>query len=234
MQFCPAAQNAPDTQLSAAQRTSASLHTITGELEPSSIPIFLIPASFVIRCPASRPPVNEIIRTRGSATSASPISAPWPVSVCSTSGGSPASTNASVSLSADSGVTVAGLRIDRVAGRDRRAELVRHQVQWVVERRDREHDPDRHPLVVPHALLAAGERVERDRLARDALGLLGGDRQRVDAAPRLLARLADRLGALPGDRGGELLEAALHDRGGLEQHLRPLVDGHPAARPRSP
>ena len=50
MQFCPAAQNAPDTQVSAAHSRSASRHTITGELEPSSMPIFLSPASVMIRC----------------------------------------------------------------------------------------------------------------------------------------------------------------------------------------
>jgi len=110
MQFWPAAQNAPDTHDSTAQSRSASRQTMTGELEPSSMPIFFRPASLVTRSPASTPPVNEIMRTRGSATSGSPISVPKPVIVCSTLGGRPASTNASVSLSADSGVTVAGLR----------------------------------------------------------------------------------------------------------------------------
>ncbi len=43
MQFWPAAQKAPETQVSAAHSMSASCHTMTGELEPSSMPIFLRP-----------------------------------------------------------------------------------------------------------------------------------------------------------------------------------------------
>ena len=76
MQFWPAAQNAPETQVSAAHAISASRHTMTGELEPSSMPIFLRPALATMRSPASTPPVKLTIRTRGSETKASPSTAP--------------------------------------------------------------------------------------------------------------------------------------------------------------
>jgi hypothetical protein len=92
-----------------------------------------------------------------------------------------------------------GLQDHGVAAGDRRPELVGDQVEGVVEGRDREHDADRLPRVVAAPLLAAGEGVEWDDLAAEPLGFLGGDGQGVDAAPRLLARLADRLGALAGD-----------------------------------
>jgi len=76
MQFCPAAQNAPDTEFSTACSRSQSSQTMTGVLEPSSIPIFLRPTFFMISCPASTPPVKLTILTLGSVTRGSPIFAP--------------------------------------------------------------------------------------------------------------------------------------------------------------
>lgn len=108
MQFCPAAQKAPETQLSTAASKSASSMTMTGLLEPSSIPIFLSPAFRVTSRPASTPPVKDTIRTLGSVTSASPTSPPGPVTTLRSLGGKPASRRSSASFSAERGVTVAG------------------------------------------------------------------------------------------------------------------------------
>ena len=88
---------------------SASGITISGELEPSSMVTFLRPAVLVMCSPTSRLPVKVILRTRGSATSASPIWLPEPVTHCTASGGTPASSSTSVSLRAERGVSVAGL-----------------------------------------------------------------------------------------------------------------------------
>ena len=81
---------------------------MTGALLPSSIVTRLIPAVWQMCSPTSRLPVKVTFRTRLSATSRSPISPPEPVSVLIASGGSPASSRISVSLSAESGVSVAG------------------------------------------------------------------------------------------------------------------------------
>ncbi len=108
MQFCPAAQKAPETQSSTARLRSQSSSTMTGVFEPSSMPIFLSPAFFTIASPASAPPVKLTMRTRGSVTSASPVFAAWPVTTLRTPGGSPASSKAFASMRAESGVTVAG------------------------------------------------------------------------------------------------------------------------------
>ena len=70
-----------------------------------------MPASLQMCSPTSRLPVNVILRTRRSCTRRSPSSPPGPVSVLMPSGGSPACSRTSVSLSADSGVSVAGLTI---------------------------------------------------------------------------------------------------------------------------
>src|SRR5262245_64969126 len=87
---------------------------ITGLLEPSSIVTFLIPAVRQIRSPTSRLPVNVTLRTRRSATKASPISPPEPVIHWIPSGGSPDSIKISVSFNADSGVSDAGFTINAV------------------------------------------------------------------------------------------------------------------------
>ncbi len=83
--------------------------TMMGELEPSSIVTFLIPARRQMRSPTSRLPVKVIFLTRRSATRASPMSPPGPVTHWIPSGGNPASSRISVSFRADSGVSVAGL-----------------------------------------------------------------------------------------------------------------------------
>ena len=88
---------------------SASGMTIRGELEPSSMVTFLSPAVLQMCSPTSRLPVNVTLRTRGSATSASPIWLPEPVTHCTASDGTPASRRTSVSLRAESGVSLAGL-----------------------------------------------------------------------------------------------------------------------------
>ena len=54
-----------------------------GAFAPSSSESFLTPATCAIRRPTAAEPVNEILRTRSSAQSASPSSPPGPVIVWS-------------------------------------------------------------------------------------------------------------------------------------------------------
>ena len=109
MQTCPALEKPLDTVPAMTLSMSASLITISGELEPSSIVTFFSPAVLQMRSPTSRLPVNVTFRTRGSATSGSPILLPEPVMHCIDSAGAPASKRISVSFSAERGVSVAGL-----------------------------------------------------------------------------------------------------------------------------
>ena len=109
MQTCPALAKAVCGMTVRTLSMSASGITITGALEPSSIVTFLIPACLQMRSPMSRLPVKLILRTRGSDTSASPISAPEPVTQCTASAGTPASSSNSTRRSAISGVSLAGL-----------------------------------------------------------------------------------------------------------------------------
>src|SRR5205807_2178881 len=108
MQTCPALLNPVAATAVATFSRSASGITISGALLPSSIVTFFRPATRQICSPTSRLPVKVILRTRGSRQSASPISPPLPVMHCTASGGAPASSMILVSLSALSGVSVAG------------------------------------------------------------------------------------------------------------------------------
>jgi len=100
---------------------------------------------------------------------------------------------------------------------------VGHQVERVVERRDCCDDADGEAIVEALLVYAVGKGIERQRLAADPTGFLGGDGDGVDAAADLAARLADRFGTLRGDRAGELLVALFDQPRGLEEDGYPLV-----------
>ena len=92
MQTWPWWKNDPNAAALTAASRSASSSTMSAELPPSSRCARLrcrAAASPTLR-PAALDPVNEITRTRGSATSAWPVSAP-PGSTCSRPSGRPAS-----------------------------------------------------------------------------------------------------------------------------------------------
>ena len=84
---------------------------IMGSLPPSSSVMRLAPrdASAITRSPVGVEPVNPILRTSGWVTSASPATAPVPVTTLSTPGGRPASVRISASASVVNGVVSAGL-----------------------------------------------------------------------------------------------------------------------------
>src|SRR3990172_23871 len=91
---------------------SASAKTMLGDLPPSSSESRLsVPAASRMIClPISVEPVNAILSTRGSRTSAIPALPPGPVTTLKTPSGSPASWQSSANLSAVSGVSDAGFR----------------------------------------------------------------------------------------------------------------------------
>ncbi|VFS73749.1 Uncharacterised protein [Pseudomonas aeruginosa] len=78
----PAVQRSPFSEkmvnraASSARSRSASSKTSTGDLPPSSIEYFLIPAASMIRRPVAVPPVKDTARTSRWRTSASPALAP--------------------------------------------------------------------------------------------------------------------------------------------------------------
>ena len=99
----------------------------------------LLVATCAIRRPTAAEPVNEILRTRSSAQSASPSSPPGPVIVWS-------AMRRQAGLEQQLRQLQRGQRRLRgrlaccVAGGERRRDLVRHQQQRVVERRDGDDD----------------------------------------------------------------------------------------------
>ena len=99
------ASTTPSTALS----RSESSKTTNGDLPPSSSDSFLsVPAvAWRIARPTSVEPVKAILSTSSWATSAAPV-APSPVTMLTTPGGSPTSTQISAKASAVSGVNSAG------------------------------------------------------------------------------------------------------------------------------
>ena len=110
MQLWPAKLNALAASLAATSSRSESAATITGVAFPSSRLTRFRGARSRIPQPTSTEPVNEMRRTRSSATSTSPISLAGPHRTLSQPGGSPASVSSSARSSAESGVCEAGLR----------------------------------------------------------------------------------------------------------------------------
>ena len=87
--------------------------TISAELPPSSrwTRLSSRPASSPTRRPAAVEPVNEMMRTSGSVTTASPVSGP-PGSTCSRPSGSPASSKTrAIATPPQTAVRGSGLRI---------------------------------------------------------------------------------------------------------------------------
>ncbi len=131
---------------------------------------------------------------------------------------------------------------DRAAGRDRRTDLVRHQVQREVERGDAEDRPSREAPHDRHAALGGRVRVEPLHFADEAPGLFGGPPERGDRAPHFDARPRDRLARLGGDELGAglglFVEAPAHVFEGFGPHMRraaPRIRARlPRRRPRRP
>src|SRR4249919_3928281 len=114
---------------------------------------------------------------------------------------------------------VCGLEHEGAAGRDRRRDLVRHQVEREVERRDEAAHADRHPL--DHAAIAA--RTWRDlqfqQLAMAARGFVGGDAEGVDQAGDLATRVPYWFAGFDAQCLRQLLEAFVETADAVFQHV---------------
>ena len=108
-----------------------------------------------------------------------------------------------------------GLRHHRVAGHDRRAELVAEEGGREVPGHDRDDDPERAPEDQPVRSLVE----VRDVAAAEALRETGVMLERVDEARDLEPGLAERLALLPRQEERERLEVSEHVLGRGAQHL---------------
>ena len=97
-----------------------------------------------------------------------------------------------------------GSEDDGAAARDGGRDLVRHEVEREVERRDPEDRPRRHPHPVAGGAARRRRRVERQDLAADASRLLGGEVERRGRPRDLALGLRDRLAGLAREQLGEI------------------------------
>ncbi len=110
-QSCPALANTAIGVSAAARSQSASANTTHADFPPSSSDTRVMFSELArrIAAPVAVSPVNPILSTRGSLTSASPTTPPGPGTTETHPSGTPASTSSSPSRSADNGVSDAGL-----------------------------------------------------------------------------------------------------------------------------
>ena len=223
MQLWPANENAFAASRVATSSRSASASTITGVALPSSSLTRLRGARSASFQPTSPEPVNVIARTRSSSTRTSPISDAGPTSTFSQPGGRPASVIELREQERRERRLRRGLEHDRAAGRERRRDLVRDEVEREVEGRDRADDADR-TAQRERELAGAGLRsVHRDHLAGELPRLDRGERERGHRARRLDPGSLERLAGLGGDRLRDLLVAAAELAGDADEDLGPLV-----------
>ena len=206
MQLCPACEKAWICALSAAVSQSPSAWTISGALEPSSRLTFLWGTRLRMPQPTSAEPVKVSARVSSCSTIALPTSEPGPGMTLSQPSGRPGLEQDRGQLQRRDRRLPGGLEHDRVAGGDRRAELVGDQVEREVEGADRADDAVGHAQ--HHAELAgAGRRgLHRHRAAGQLARLDRGEGQGVDAALGLDRGGLQRLAGLGGDRQRQVLD----------------------------
>ncbi len=113
------------------------------------------------------------------------------------------------------------LEHDRAPGGDGGGQLVGHQVEREVERRDGADHPDRHPQGEGHPALADLGGVDRNHVAGEPAGFDGGEGERADRPLGLRPRRLQGLGRLGGDGAGEVLRAIGEQAGGGVEDLGP-------------
>ena len=121
-----------------------------------------------------------------------------------------------------------GIRLDNdgVAAGNGRANLVRHQVQRVIERGNGADDADGFAEIVSQAIFAARHLVEGDGFAVDAAGFFGADADGFDAAGHFFARFADGFDALLGDGARVSFVFGKQNIGCFVQNTHSLVNRH--------
>ena len=120
----------------------------------------------------------------------------------------------------------------RVAGGERRAELVREQVRRRVERRDRQRDSRRGPVGQRGIADAAAPPRHRQQLAADPARLGRADREGVRDPVDLAAAVLDRLAELEREQGRERVAALGREPGGPVKDAGAGGRGEPGHRRR--
>ena len=157
-----------------------SAQTSAAALPPSSSVTCLCGTACGSRAPTGPDPVNDTTGSRGSATRAGARSS-GTTTTDTAPGGRSVSANSSPSSRADERRLGRRLEHDRRADGDRGRELVRHQVEREVERRDAEHRPAGEPADQRHAPVGCRVGVEPLHLSAPAPGLLGRPAEGRDA-----------------------------------------------------
>src|SRR6202047_706734 len=105
--------NTPTSAPSTAASQSASAKKILGDFPPSSsvTRLSVSAALFTMILPTAALPVNATLSTPGCATSAAPAVSPKPLTIFTTPGGNPTSSNQLANSSAVSGVCSAGFKM---------------------------------------------------------------------------------------------------------------------------
>ena len=205
---------------------SASGITISGALEPSSMVTRFSPATWQMRSPMSRLPVNVILRTRGSLHRALPRLPPGPVRHCTASGGTPASTNSSISLRADSGVSVAGLMMQALPAAIAGPTLWHTRCSGKLNGLMPTTTPHGTRRVKPSLPLTPGAPSSGITSPDEALRLFRRQHDDLPRPRRLDLRLAQNLALFQGNGPRQVVGALAHQVGDLHQDLVALVAGH--------
>ena len=228
MQLCPAWEKACSCALSAAVSQSPSAWTISGAFDPSSRLTFLCGTRMRMPQPTLEEPVKVSARVSSCSTIALPTSAPGPGTTLSHPSRQPRLDQDRGQLQRRDRRLAGRLQHHRVAGGDRRAELVGDQVEWEVEGADRaDHavgDAQHHAELAG----AGGRGLHRHRFPGQLARLDGGEGEGVDAALRLEARGLQRLAGLGGDRQRQLVDALGDQLGGAVEHRGARVLGEVA------
>ena len=228
MQIWPEFAKPPATTRCRARSRLASSSTMVAELLPSSSVTIFMPASLAICRPTGGLPVKLTMLVRSSVTISCPMVEPGADHDLQHAG-------RQAGLGEQFGEAErrerrGGRRLehDGVAAGQRRRDLVRHQVEREVERRDGGDHAARLADGPAEAVLAAGVGVHLHQVAGGALGLLGGPAEGGGAAPRLDARVLERLAALGRDEARDLLGVLLDEVGRALEDLRALPGRRPA------
>ena len=225
MQLCPAWEKAWSFALSAAVSQSPSEWTISGALEPSSRLTFLWGTRLRIPQPTPAEPVK--LSARGQLVLDDRVA---DLRAGPGDDAQPALRQARLEqhlgqLQRRDRRLAGRLQHDRVAGGDRRPQLVGDQVEREVEGADRaDHavgDAQHHPELAH----AGGRGLHRHRAAGQLARLDGGEGEGVDAARRLRPGGLQRLARLGGDRQGEVVEPLADQLRGPVEHRGARVLG---------
>ena len=220
--------------LSAAVSQSPSLWTISGAFEPSSRLTFLCGTLLRIPQPTGAEPVKVRARVSSCSTIALPTSEPGPGITLSQPCGQPRLEQDLGQLDRGDRRLPGGLEDDRVAGRDRRPELVGDEVEGEVEGADRADHPVGDPQHHPELAGARRRGLHRHRAAGQLARLDRGEGEGLGAAAGLDRRRLQRLAGLGGDRQRQVLESVRRRSRRRGRGPRPARAGGSRRRRRPP